>query len=409
MDNTIVDTPRWSVAQKLAFRFLGFYFFVYAIPFSFQLGFIWDPLVALASKITGMDYVANQFTGSGDTGYAYLQHFALLCITIIVGIIWSVLDRKRANYNKMLFWMLVVMRYTLAVILIMYGSIKLAKSQFPAPTLYRLTGTFGDASPMGLAWTFLGYSYGYNIFMGIAEALGGFLLFFRRTTMFGSLFSITVLMNVFMMNLFYDIPVKLFSFHLMCLAIFIAAPDIKRLFTFFFTNRTVSAPAPPAFVFKPKVRLWKNIIKAVFIVLLIIRVGSNDVEPYGEEEMNEPLYGLYEVQHFVMNGDTLAPLTTDSVRWNQMIIQYEMAKVTLMNDSADRYDVKVDTLKRELSLIKNEGTWRLKYKEIDSNTMLLSGVLKQDTIEVSFKKKDAKDFLLMKRGFHWVNEQPFNR
>ncbi len=274
MDNAIISVPRWSLGQKLAFRSLGFYLFIYALPLSFQPAFIWDPLVAVASKITGMPYTADQFTGSGDTSYAYLQHFALLCITAIVAVVWSILDRNRPNYNKMLYWMIVVMRYTLAVIMILYGSFKLAKSQFPAPSLHRLTGTFGDASPMGLAWTFLGYSHGYNIFMGIAEALGGLLLLFRKTAVFGSLFSITVLMNVLMINLFYDIPVKLFSFHLLCLAIFIAAPDIKRLFTFFFTNKTVAAPAPPAFVFRPKVRLWKNIIKAVFIVLLLIRVTA---------------------------------------------------------------------------------------------------------------------------------------
>jgi len=34
----------------------------------------------------------------------------------------------------------------------------------------------GEFSPMGLMWTFMGYSKGYNRFVGGAEMLGGILL-----------------------------------------------------------------------------------------------------------------------------------------------------------------------------------------------------------------------------------------
>jgi hypothetical protein len=412
MDNTIISTPRWSAAQKLAFRFLGFYFFVYALPLSFQPAFIWDPLVAIAGKITGMPYEIIGMTGSGDTSYAYLQHFALLCITLIVGIVWSVLDRKRANDNKMLYWVIVVMRYSLAIVLISYGGSKIFKSQFPSPYLHRLVQPFGNASPMGLAWTFLGYSYGYNLFMGIAEALGGFLLLFRRTTTFGALFSMTVLTNVFLMNMFYDIPVKLFSFHLLCLATFIATPDIKRLVTFFFTNKTVSAPEPPAFTYKLRFLLWKGPIKIVLIGLLVVAQtisGLSDMKEYGDDAPKGPLYGIYYVQSFVRNGDTLLPLTTDTVRWSRLIIDGERGRVTMMNDSSDKYEVKVDTVKKNLSFIRDEKSWYVQYKRPNEQELMLTGVFDNDTLNITFKRKDPKDFLLMNRGFHWVSEYPFNR
>ncbi len=412
MDNTIVSTPRWTAAQKLAFRFFGFYFFVYALPLSFQPAFIWDPLVALASKITGMPYEIIGMTGSGDTSYAYLQHFALLCITVIVGIVWSVLDRKRANYNKMLYWTIVVMRYSLALVLISYGGSKIFKSQFPEPYLHRLVQPFGNASPMGLAWTFLGYSYGYNLFMGISEALGGFLLFFRRTTTFGALVSITVLTNVFLMNMFYDIPVKLFSFHLLCLAIFIAVPDMKRLVTFFFTNKTVSPSVPPAFVYRERFILWKGIIKILVIGLLVVQQtigGLADMKEYGDDAPKGPLYGIYYVQNFVRNGDTLPPLTTDTVRWSRLIIDGERARVTRMNDSSDRYEVAVDTVKKNLSFKDGDKPWHLQYKEPGERELILTGVVEKDTLSISLKRMGPEDFLLMNRGFRWVNEYPFNR
>jgi hypothetical protein len=39
----------------------------------------------------------------------------------------------------------------------------------------RLLKPYGESSPMGLLWTFMGYSTGYNLFTGGAEALGGLL------------------------------------------------------------------------------------------------------------------------------------------------------------------------------------------------------------------------------------------
>lgn len=43
------------------------------------------------------------------------------------------------------------------------------------------------------------------------------------------LWTVAVMANVFMLNLCYDVPVKLFSFQLLLLAIVVAAPDVPRL------------------------------------------------------------------------------------------------------------------------------------------------------------------------------------
>ena len=67
----------------------------------------------------------------------------------------------------------------------------------------------------------MGASKTYTIFSGFAEVIGGFLLFGRRTRTFGEPWLVfAVMMNVFMMNMSYDIPVKIYSFHLMLMAFF---------------------------------------------------------------------------------------------------------------------------------------------------------------------------------------------
>jgi hypothetical protein len=77
------------------------------------------------------------------------------------------------------------------------------------------------------------------MFTGVAEMLGGLLLTTRRTTLLGALLCIGVLANVFMLNVGYDVPVKVLSFHLLAMAVFLAAPDLGRLAELFLFNRTV--------------------------------------------------------------------------------------------------------------------------------------------------------------------------
>ncbi len=178
-------TTTWSAGQKLAFRFFSVYFFIYVFYSAgiiAQLTFLLSPLVSLAGKILKVKYEYISETGSGDTTYDYLLLFCFFWLSLFVTIVWSILDRKRASYNKLLYWTMVMMRYSLGMIMMGYGSAKIFYSQFSAPGPTDLVEPFGEFSPMGLAWRFMGFSYAFNLYTGLAEALGGFLLFFRRTT-----------------------------------------------------------------------------------------------------------------------------------------------------------------------------------------------------------------------------------
>jgi len=48
------------------------------------------------------------------------------------------------------------------------------------------------------------------------------------------------------------------------------------------------------------------------------------------------------------------------------------------------------------------------YKYTDS-TMTIEGIYKNDTLKVDFTRRGAEDFILMGRGFNWINERPYNR
>ena len=92
--------------------------------------------------------------------------FLLLTIAILGTITWSIFDKKNRNYEKLNYWFLVLSRYSLGYYMIHYGLFKIMPLQFGEIDFWRMLQPYGESSPMGLAWTFLGYSKGYNIFMG---------------------------------------------------------------------------------------------------------------------------------------------------------------------------------------------------------------------------------------------------
>lgn len=215
-DQSLEATNQWSFVKKQAFRFFGLYFFLYLISTTNTFSFLYNGFIEwVGVKLHIWNGISVYPNGSGDTTYNYVQLICLLIVALIGSIVWALIDHRRRHYDKLLYWLMVVLRYGLAYYMVNYGFAKIFIGQFPSLTLSRLMQPIGDCSPMGIAWTFMSASRPFTVFTGIAEALGGTLLFFRRTTMLGCVFSVIVLANIVAMNFCYDIPVKLFSSHLL--------------------------------------------------------------------------------------------------------------------------------------------------------------------------------------------------
>jgi hypothetical protein len=72
-------------------------------------------------------------------------------------------------------------------------------------------------------------------------------IFAKRTTLLGSLLGVVFMGQVFALNLFFDVPVKLFSFALLTSCMGLAFPDAGRLVSFFLLNRaTVPSQFSPS-------------------------------------------------------------------------------------------------------------------------------------------------------------------
>ncbi|GAB3997969.1 hypothetical protein GCM10028807_44380 [Spirosoma daeguense] len=429
LQTTLTESPIWSPTEKVAFRFFCTYLILYVFPFplniipglDYLLGAyteLWKNIVPWVGRVLlHLPYEITVFpNGSGDTTYNYVYVLCIFTLAVVVTVVWSLLDRQRANYNTALYWLLVLLRYYLAITMFLYGFAKIFKTQFPFPNLNRLMQPYGQSSPMGLAWTFMGYSTGYNWFTGLGEIIGGGLLLFRRTTMLGCLVLIGVIGNIVAMNFFFDIPVKLFSSHLLLITFFVLAPDAGRLIDLFVLNRPVpNRNLNPFFSEKPQ-RIGRIIIKSVLITYILwwnIRDSLNTMKTYGDAAPKPPMYGVYGVDRFVWNGDSAV---ADTARWRQVIVAgYKGASnvtIRLANDSLRRYQFEPDSATSKAVLYVRFDTahkYQLMYSQPDTNSLVFRGRINQDSVYARLRKQPTGNFLLVNRGFHWINEYPFNR
>lgn len=271
----------WSITSILGFRFAFSYLILY--NFLTSLSFIpginyldqwYQDLLNKLAVWTGahvlhlsqpIQIVVN---GSGDKTIDYVRNLIILVFALATTLLWSTFDRKRKNYTYLHEWLRVYARYSLGLILFGYGLGKVIKTQFPDPTLVRLIQSYGDSSPMGLLWTFMGHSTAYTVFSGAVEVLAGILLMIPRFTTLGALLSIGVMGNVFMLNMSYDVPVKLFSFNLLIMGVFLLAPETRRLLNVFILNRDAPSVNPPPLFQRRYLNIGILVLQLIFFMYI---------------------------------------------------------------------------------------------------------------------------------------------
>jgi hypothetical protein len=377
---------------------------------------LWNrPVSSVGERVFGVT-ITTLPNSSKDTTYNYVETFCHLVLAAAAAVLWTLLARNRIGYPGLHRGLRVYIRFALASWMIEYASFKVFKTQFATPGLSRLVQPVGDLSPMSLMWTFMGASEGYAVFAGVGEFLAGLLLTFRRTTLLGSLASAAIVTHVFVLNLCYDVPMKLFSFHLLLLAVFLTLPDLPRLANLFLLGRA----AGPVEIHRLFQRPWLDRTAAgvrTALVLgfagLLLSDACQERRTSGDLRPKPPLYGIWTVQEFAVDGQDRPPLVTDATRWQLLIIdQPRSVSVRLMNQSLLRYEQTLDTDTRTLTLMKyKDPAWKadFTYERPESDVLTLEGTLDGKSIRVKCRRAEESQFPLISRGFHWISERPYFR
>jgi len=434
-DSTISNVPHWSLATKIGFRFTFSYLLLYIgpgavgslpsylTPEQLEVKFgsrIWHPIVPwVGAHILGL---SGNFTevpnGSGDELYSYVLVFCLFLVAVLVTAIWSALDRGRPNYKHLYQWLRVFMRLVAAWAMLAYGAKKLVGSQFTPPDLLRLVQPIGQASPMGMLWTFMGASALYSFFGGFGETLGGVLLLFPRLTTLGALVSGAMMTNVMMLNLCYDVPRKIFSIHLVLMCLFLLIPDFRRLANVLVLNRPADpVPVEPLFDDKVlnRIALVAQVVFGAWVLWIASAQSIKDKRDI-VATWPAPIRGVWTVNGFTEDGIIRPPLLTDSERWRNIVLDSPKLMTAIdMSGNRTRYYVEMDGSQHtakvwELGDPHRNGVITLQFP--NPNQMTFDGQLDGHQISAKMDRVDMADpekYPLMNKGLHWVNPFIDNR
>lgn len=115
-------------------------------------------------------------------------------------------------------------------------------------------------------WAFYGYTQGFPIVLGVFEVTGGLLLLFKRTRLLGCFFLSTILVNVILQDIFYEVNVG---------ALRAAIIYQLILFIILWMNRDrVIASIQNLILPKPDLSNWQSVIiklAIAFVIFVVLR------------------------------------------------------------------------------------------------------------------------------------------
>jgi hypothetical protein len=427
--------PQW---QRILFRFFCVYFLLQIEPWDWfraipGVSLLFRPYDALMdwavragnARLFHVRETLVPVNGSGDTSYAYARLCLLLGVAAVACLVGSVADRRRLHYERLGFWLRTIVRYYIAAAALGYGIIKLYMLQMTFPTLSQLATPLGDLLPMRFSWLFIGYSATYQIFSGAMETVAGLLLLYRRTITAGLFAATGAFLNVVMINLAYDVPVKLYASHLLLSCLFLLALDANRLIRFLVLNR----PTPPTTAWNWPYALrwqrWGSLAVKAFILYQILFQPLQDSRSRYAAAKRPPnpgpfAAGVYDVRSFVVNRDTIPAASGDTLRWRDVIFDNNGAGSVNTHDQVfwQRYRrgyfrYRPDTVGHtaavwKVSTIPRDSTFlfTVRYEVPDSNTIRLAAVIRGDSVRAELVRT-PRHFQLAERQFHWLSE--YNR
>jgi hypothetical protein len=419
-----LTSMQWTALQRFSFRF-GVVFGAITL-FPFPIGLIpktdwlaeymtkpFDWLVEwFGESVLGLDVPPVVPTGSGDTLRAYLWLLLTAILAAIGCAVWSAIDerKQRRAYPRLADAALITLRYWLASAMLGYGFAKIIElvgaGQMPAPGAGRLDGRIGDMSPMGMLWTFMGASTPYQVFAGLAEALGGVLLLWRRTTILGAFVVMGVMTNVVLLNFCYDVPVKLYSSELLLAGCVIALPQMRRVIAAVL-GRAVPE-VPPRERKSPRWERARFVAKLAVLGCIVYGEYHQIDETLGFFPTDTELDGIWKVTAFSADGRERPPLLTDELRWRKLLVgSFSIVTIKHMGDAAERMRGTILEVARLLIVQLGEDKTELWRYELRGGTLTVDATHGGHKLHVVLSREP--DPLLVTRGFNWVQEFPFNR
>lgn len=328
----------WSANQKLIFRIVFIFITLFSVPLD----------VGFYQMIRHFDYAhlnyrdltevvaffnpqfINIFSASGFFGLeSYVNFPLILLIAIVGGLIWTAFDKSSAEYRTLYYWARVFARYRVAYAGIGWGYKKLFIMQMPREYEGLWNTELIDFFAKRLYWEAISVAPRYEVFLGFAEFIGGFLLLFRRTTGIGAAITFVVFRNIAISNHAYDIGEQVPSAAMAMLSVFILWYDVPGIWNLIVRQKDVQIVHYYPVFQQAWQRYGRWLIKYAFNFVFVVLFFIFEVYGYTHNDFykipNTPgltdAAGYYEVTTFRLNGQLIPYSPKDSIRWHDVTFE----------------------------------------------------------------------------------------
>lgn len=391
----------WTPLGRTGFRLL------FTVGGSVLVVFVYGNFIALSALImplkAGLAQVGSLLlrgrgvtmdtSNSGDTLGDWCALAGCFFVAIAATLVWSLLDRRRDNYRTLGRALFEAARVGLVVELIAYGLAKAIPIQMgymtqPAHQLPLV----GDLGLKDTLWTFMGASDAYSIATGLAEITAGVLLLWKRTWLAGGMLAIVAMAQVFLLNLCYDVPVKILSGALLATAIAITAPywpNVLRVLT-------NAIPLPPKQLWSApgtrRVRVGAaslgfvtvavhSALLAVLAIIALIDIHSP----------RSSLDGEWQAISFTVDGVPATMTGQEPAPWANVAITHRTESSTFVSQtpSGSTTAWALETTDETLSLRQrlSDPPTTIRYRLDGDHTLILAGTLDNHDIEARYQRR----------------------
>lgn len=394
-----VETKRpWTVLEKVSFRIAFVYFLILCIPLTEEFykvlfGTNWlHPHYLNLQSISSFypPKIIDIATPDGVFGFlSYINLVLIFVFAVVVGLVWTWLDKKTQRYDKMYYWLRVLARYRFGYAMVAWGLKKVFVHQMLLPTEGVLNTAFGDMAEKKLYWLHVGISPVYQVFLGFAEFIPGLLLLHRKTATLGAALAGVVCFNICIANQVYDGGVAIPALYYALIGGFIAWYDLPSIYSLLVKKEnSIRVHYYPVFN-----EQWQRSLKtglkiaggSIFVLLTTFLWGYGW---YGDRDnYNIPTNpglsdsrGYYDVTEFRLNNKQIPYSPLDSIRWHDVTFEKwsTLSYTTNKEGKVDRMKVyHPHKRKRDMGMTRFElggvaGSRQYFYYEIDSVNHVLN-------------------------------------
>ena len=254
-------------------KFILIYIVLYIIPYGFEYiveldlnpntpSFWTSITVWFGETFLGWEYNIKRLMKGFDSKYDYTRFLLIIMLSFFGSFLWQALSSKIKWINiNVRTWLITIIRYHVGLTLILYGLAKVLVLQFGQIDLLTLESKFGSFTGMQLLWKFMSYSEFYTQVTGYIEIIAGILLLFRGTTFLGTIIAFIAMINVVIIDVGYDVSVKMFAIHLLLMVLVLVGYGYKRTIQFLANTKVDIKPIEYNSLFSENQKIVKNILR----------------------------------------------------------------------------------------------------------------------------------------------------